>query len=301
MHPVTGLLVLLELMLLGAQLISWLYFPHDRRALLFTWLLVLMILYNVFGGFFPDPSIRWLNMKLQMILAYGSGFAVAAYIPYYFYKGFELEQLHFFAYKGMVLFLALPFLAFFVVDYCLSSDLEFAIHWGLIGPAIYGVAFLYSAYRAIRQRYRANLSDERLEMYLSYLAVLPWILMIPFAYLNVGQLPEVLTTNTGFLVITAILAARSVREKRRLQAETDLRLLQLSQQAAENFARTCARFELTPREIEVVQLIQVGLTNKEIGVNLGIAEKTVGNHLQHLYHKTGARTRTELIHKLFFS
>lgn len=297
---VTGLLALIEVFLLGMQLVSWLYFPQERRGLLYTWLLVLMILYNVFGGFFPDPNIRWLNLKLQMILAYGSGFAVAAYIPYYFYKGFELEKLRVFAYKGMIMFLALPFLGFFVVNYYVSGDIDFAIRWGLIGPAFYGIAFLVSAYRAIRQRYRENLAAERVEMYLSYAAVWPWILMIPFAYLGVGQLPEVLTSNTGFLVISAILAARSVRERRQQQAEKDQQIRKLTQQAEEVFASACRAFDLTPREIEVVQLIRLGLTNKEIGVKLEIAEKTVSNHLQNLYQKTGARTRTELIHKLFY-
>jgi hypothetical protein len=94
MHLVTGLLVIVEVFLLGAQLINWLYIPRVRRELLYLWLLVLMIMYNVFGGFFPDASIHWISLKLQTMLAWGSGFAVAAYIPYYFYAAFGLERLN---------------------------------------------------------------------------------------------------------------------------------------------------------------------------------------------------------------
>lgn len=299
MHPVTGLLVLLELILLGAQLISWLYFPKERRGLLYTWLLVLMILYNVFGGFFPDPGIHWLNLKLQMILAYGSGFAVAAYIPYYFYKGFGLERLRFFAYTGMVLFLALPYVAFFVVAYEVQGDISFAIRWGLIAPACYGVAFLAWAYKAIGEKYRANLAAQRLEMYLTYAAVLPWICMVPFAYLGVGQLPEVLTTNTGFLVITAILIARSVRERRLEQADF-LRLKNRNERIPSEaaFEQHLLLYGFSSREVEVIRLLRQGYTKQEIGDKLFIATTTVSRHTQNIYYKADVNNRLELMRKL---
>ncbi|SDE65986.1 regulatory protein, luxR family [Mucilaginibacter pineti] len=299
MHPVTGLLAAMELFLLGAQLMSWLYFPKDRRGLLYVWLLVLMILYNIFGGFFPDPSLSWIHIKLQMMLAWGSGFAVAAYLPYYFYAAFELKKLKFFAFKGMLFFLALPYFIFFVAEYHLSEDIDFSIRWGLIAPALYGVAFFWYAFKAIGERYRGNLESERLEMYLTYIAVLPWICMIPFGYFRVSQLTEVLTTNTGFLVITAILAARSVRERRQQRDEKDRTIILLKLTAAEIFEANCLKFDITPRERDILQYIKLGMTNKEIGEKLFIAEKTVGNNLQNLHLKTGAKTRTELVNILF--
>jgi HD-GYP domain-containing protein (c-di-GMP phosphodiesterase class II) len=48
---------------------------------------------------------------------------------------------------------------------------------------------------------------------------------------------------------------------------------------------------LTPREIEVLRLLARGLSNKQIAASLVIAPKTVGNHVEHIYTKTGAANR----------
>jgi DNA-binding NarL/FixJ family response regulator len=49
--------------------------------------------------------------------------------------------------------------------------------------------------------------------------------------------------------------------------------------------------DLTPRELEVLQLVIEGKTNRGIASELFISEKTVEFHLDHLYAKIGARTR----------
>jgi HD-GYP domain-containing protein (c-di-GMP phosphodiesterase class II) len=48
---------------------------------------------------------------------------------------------------------------------------------------------------------------------------------------------------------------------------------------------------LTPREIEVLRLLARGLSNKQIAASLVISPKTVGNHIEHIYAKTGASNR----------
>ena len=49
--------------------------------------------------------------------------------------------------------------------------------------------------------------------------------------------------------------------------------------------------DLTPREIEILQLVLAGRTNKAIAAELGITEKTVEFHLDNIYNKVGVRTR----------
>jgi HD-GYP domain-containing protein (c-di-GMP phosphodiesterase class II) len=49
---------------------------------------------------------------------------------------------------------------------------------------------------------------------------------------------------------------------------------------------------LTAREVEVLRLLSRGLSNKEIATRLVITPKTVGNHVEHIYAKIGASTRT---------
>lgn len=52
---------------------------------------------------------------------------------------------------------------------------------------------------------------------------------------------------------------------------------------------------LTHRELEVLQLLAEGLTNKEIAQRLGISEHTVKFHVNAILAKLGADTRTEAV------
>jgi two-component system, NarL family, nitrate/nitrite response regulator NarL len=53
--------------------------------------------------------------------------------------------------------------------------------------------------------------------------------------------------------------------------------------------------ELTPREIEVLQLVAEGLPNKQIALRLGISEHTVKFHVDAILGKLGAHSRTEAV------
>jgi HD-GYP domain-containing protein (c-di-GMP phosphodiesterase class II) len=48
---------------------------------------------------------------------------------------------------------------------------------------------------------------------------------------------------------------------------------------------------LTPREVEVLDLLAQGFTTKEIARMLSISRKTCDNHIQNIYSKTGVSTR----------
>jgi DNA-binding NarL/FixJ family response regulator len=52
-----------------------------------------------------------------------------------------------------------------------------------------------------------------------------------------------------------------------------------------------SRSNLTPREAQIVELVEKGLRNKEIATRLGIQTGTVKIHLKHIFEKTGCRGR----------
>ncbi|WP_341361361.1 response regulator transcription factor [Georgenia sp. M64] len=52
--------------------------------------------------------------------------------------------------------------------------------------------------------------------------------------------------------------------------------------------------DLTPSERRVLELIGDGLSNREIGDRLGVAEKTVKNHITALLSKMGLQRRTQV-------
>jgi two-component system, NarL family, nitrate/nitrite response regulator NarL len=51
------------------------------------------------------------------------------------------------------------------------------------------------------------------------------------------------------------------------------------------------RSQLTPREVEIADLVEKGLRNRDIASNLGIRTGTVKIHLKHIFEKTGVRGR----------
>ena len=51
---------------------------------------------------------------------------------------------------------------------------------------------------------------------------------------------------------------------------------------------------LTHREEEVVVLVARGLTNRQISRELGISERTAGNHIAKIFKKLGLHSRTQI-------
>ena len=55
--------------------------------------------------------------------------------------------------------------------------------------------------------------------------------------------------------------------------------------------------EFTPRQDQILSLIALGLTDKEIARRLGISLSTVKTHLRRMYEKHGFHSRGEALAK----
>src|SRR4029077_5750638 len=78
-----------------------------------------------------------------------------------------------------------------------------------------------------------------------------------------------------------------------LSGATAAKILKEFAAQASKDSETTAVSDLTPREKEVLQLLAAGLTNKEIGIRLDIAENTVKNHLKSILGKLHLQTRVQ--------
>lgn len=58
-------------------------------------------------------------------------------------------------------------------------------------------------------------------------------------------------------------------------------------------------YQLTKRELEVLQQLAEGLTQDEIGERLFISPKTVGTHIEHILAKLGVRRRAQAIARAY--
>lgn len=66
----------------------------------------------------------------------------------------------------------------------------------------------------------------------------------------------------------------------------------------EPFVRNLARVEalgITPRELDILEAVAAGLSNKEIAERLFVSENTVKTHAARLFSKLSARRRTQAV------
>ena len=128
-----------------------------------------------------------------------------------------------------------------------------------------------------------------------------------------ADLPRAAVILTDDPVIPAVLAHAGLRGWACLGRETDADQLDLAVRAAEAGlvlldlplatntlghaagVPTAATSELTPRELQVLQLVAQGLPNKGIARQLGISENTAKFHVASLTGKLGASSRTEAV------
>lgn len=297
-HVVTFIFILLETGMFIFQLFYYLFRPQDRQRLWYLILLALMLFYNITGGLFPDPAIP-IAVSLQTMLAYGSGFLMASYFPFYFYKAFNLDALRWHAFYGVSLFLFLPYVLFFVIDYAIYGNLKADLKYGMIAPFIYAMVLLRVIFQAIRDKHRKERNAHQyLEEMAMYAAVTPWASLAFFGLVESNQLIEVLCTNTGIIGISFLFIWRSIKSARLEYT----RLTELVRQEGNSvFEDMCRYYRLTDREIEIVLLVRQGFTYKQISEKLFIAGKTVQNHVQHIFEKTHVRNKVALIQKLFQS
>jgi DNA-binding CsgD family transcriptional regulator len=320
MHVVTLAFIILELVMFVYQVFFYLSHPQDKRRLYYVGLLLFLILKNTASGFFPDPNLGSPPMVVQYAIAYGMGFSMGAYFPYYFYKAFDLNRLRWHALYGVPLFILLPFAIIFPGKFIFDGDIDQAINYGMVIPAGYALVLLYTIQQAIQAKYRKDIQDRRFfEVTAVYMAVIPWASLPFFAFFRIHQVPEALMTNIGFIVITILFIRRSIQESRqeyqRLSQLTGtdsvislskLDLIdQIIKQLESSGISPSQRFEinlntvgLTAREKEIVRLIKVGKTYKIIADELYISERTVSKHIQNIFEKLGVSNRVELLNRL---
>jgi DNA-binding CsgD family transcriptional regulator len=301
MHVVTFIFSAAGLLfMLPYQLIHYLSRPEDKTRYWYLILLILLIIYDITGGLFPDPKIP-IPIIAQNIMAYGSGFVMASFFPYYFYKGMELHDLRFHAIYGVPVFLLLPYAVFFIGAYSINGDLNFAIRYGIIIPFFYSLILAYAIVRAVRAKYKEDKNNWMLVA--TCCAVIPSVSLSVVSYFNLSQAVEVFCTNMGFVVLSILLASDAIKKSKQEHLQHQIehqQLLELKLNGVKpcRFKENIDKYGLSKREVEIIQLFRQGYTKKEIGETLHIAEGTVNKHVSNIYLKVDVSNQRELIKKL---
>jgi NarL family two-component system response regulator LiaR len=101
-------------------------------------------------------------------------------------------------------------------------------------------------------------------------------------------------------IVAAIFAAVGIWLGRRLtrKPETTVVVREVLVEAPVQFVRDerqVQRLGLTARELEILELIAEGLSNKEIAERVHVSENTVKTHSGRVFAKLGARRRTQAV------
>ncbi|RJO66115.1 MAG: DNA-binding response regulator [Myxococcales bacterium] len=113
----------------------------------------------------------------------------------------------------------------------------------------------------------------------------------PTQSLRFGEGPWVLATKgkDGRLVLTAGITPGP-------QGEATL-LLGLKQEARSKPFAALKKYNLSDREIETLEYLPLGYTNRQIASAMGLKEITIKKHLQSIGEKLGANGRTEILYQ----
>jgi DNA-binding NarL/FixJ family response regulator len=65
--------------------------------------------------------------------------------------------------------------------------------------------------------------------------------------------------------------------------------------AADVATAAMRRRPLTPRHLEILALVARGNTNRQVGEELGISERTVRNHMRAIQHRLSTSDRTHAV------
>lgn len=296
MHIVTFAITAFEIAALFFQIIYYLERPNDRKRLLYLILLVSFVLYNITSGLFPDENIP-VPVSIQNVIAYLFAFGTSMYFVYYYYKAFDLKLLRFFATFGSIIFLFVPFLFLFVVPYYITGNLELSRKLTVVIPFLYGIAFIIATTRAFIFKFRVREYSDRIKFQLvlaAYVALLCWVTLPIIVFFGDYQALEHSLTNSGFLIMTIVYIKSTIHQSRKEY----LMLLRSGESIERVIETNCGRFNLTCREIEIVNLIIKGQSYKLIAYTLNISEKTVAKHVSNIFAKVSATNKVELINKL---
>lgn len=100
-------------------------------------------------------------------------------------------------------------------------------------------------------------------------------------------------------LVAAVFAGVGIWLGRKLTRKTETVVVrEVLVPAPAEFVRDQTKVEslgITPRELEILELIASGLSNKEIAARAFVSENTVKTHSSRLFDKLGARRRTQAV------
>ncbi|MDP6922596.1 MAG: helix-turn-helix transcriptional regulator [Lutibacter sp.] len=290
---ITSIIIAIQALIVAHQIVIILSVPKDKNAQRYLLLICFYLFYNIASGLFPDPAITMISVYWQTILAYFSGLSFSMYYLYFINHQYHLEifnrnKIHF-----LILLLLLSFVLLFVLPYSYTYEALPSIRKFLCFPICLEVYFIAKILRQLRKNYTARcvVGDyyyfRHVNLYLSLISFIAFPLVV---FAGDYQSVEQPLANLGFFSLSINEVSRRIRKRRR-----ERRILQ--QFADSEFKQGLKNLELTPKELEIAQLILESYKYSDIADRLFITEKTVGKHASNIYKKANITNKQTFIEK----
>ncbi|MGB0870344.1 MAG: helix-turn-helix domain-containing protein [Flavobacteriales bacterium] len=297
MHFVTFSIIVIQCLFLFWGLIALIARPKDLSRERFVWLVSTFLMYNIFGGLFPDKAMG-LHLLVQNTLAYGSGMILPTYYFWYLMKELDFDLGKLFNPKVLLIILLFLFIVTYIPIYLVSSDFNLARYYFIFVPVLLALILFYKIVQAL---YIKSKLPQAFGYYktificgylgIGFIACLPIITMI-----GDFQVLEVSIVNGGFLTMAYAQIIRYVHISRMelsmiLNSEVGEEKEKEVINVIENFHE-----KLTSREIELLPYIaDRNLTYKDIGEKTAIHAKTMSKHASNIFRKLDINDRKSFI------
>ena len=152
---------------------------------------------------------------------------------------------------------------------------------------IYTVFVMGKARREIEDKGARHVS---LTIEIVSLSVLP-LMIASIIWSSFAEVAMPIIALSYFITVLVFLFAAINRQRHEDKAGNEVKKEDVRKSLMEEY-------HITDREMEVIDLIKKGMTNKEIASELNISVNTVNNHISNAFTKTGVRCRIDLLNLL---
>jgi DNA-binding CsgD family transcriptional regulator/uncharacterized membrane protein len=249
---------------------------------------------------FPDASYN-ISFLVQSVFEYFSAMALATYYFYYLVKELNIQKNRFFSTKFLLLSLVISFVLGFVVMYLVTGDLVLSKHIFIVFPIFIAIYFCFRTLLFIvknKYKRKRHLFHHKLLTLSGYLGVI-FMASMPIVVFF-GDYQSIINglVNISF-VLSALAFYKSQLYQSRMEYATLEKIGYFSKNEIEEESPSILEpildFELTPKEIEVAQLILGNLTYRQISKRLFIAERTASKHASNIFKKTESASKKDFI------
>ena len=284
------------------QLVNNLSRSQDSKRLLVTAWVFLTIYYNIITRLEPSGTMAVLD-KTTFIVANTGALFLCMYCPFFVYKLFPARPLRFYGTWGVLCFILTPFILLFLLPVYITGDFSLSKKLLVSIPFLFAICFVFVLRHTLRSAsYTLRTS---LLVLAVYIIMALWMGLSLLMFVEHTRLLEVSIGNTGLMIISLLLLKHSIQESKNDYQKLQQEIQQLNSALIKKelnrhieFEASCAQYQLTTREKEIIPLIAKGCSNKQISELLFISDKTVAKHIRNIYEKVNVNKRQDLLRKM---